>query len=278
MQDGKNIRLKRIFSDKSKKTVLIPMDHGVTDGPIAGIRDSRSCISNVIDGGANGIIVHKGLVKETVPYLNSNSALIIHTSASTSIGSSILNKISVCSAEEALCMGADAVSMHINFGSDSESEQIAELAKLSRECNKYGLPLMTMAYVRGNNMDEYNYKNIAHAVRIAAELGSDIVKCNYTGDAESFSYIVEGACNVPVLVAGGQKKDNIRDLFYMVEDSIKAGGSGISMGRNIFQSEHPKYLTEILSNIVHDNLSADEALAKFNKIVEMHNSVEKICI
>ena len=95
---------------------------------------------------------------------------------------------------------------------------------------------------------------------VGVELGADIVKVPYTGDMESFSDVVS-ACCVPVVIAGGERMDSTRDVLQMVHDAIKAGGAGISMGRNVFQHPNRIQLVRALRAIVHENATVEEALA-----------------
>lgn len=267
MYVGKSIRLRRIFSEKTGRTVIVPLDHGVTIGPVNGISKIDNCIEKVLKGGANGVILHKGMINQAVPFFNGHNSVIIHMSASTNIGNNLMNKVSVCSVQEAICIGADAVSIHINFGSDFEHEQIKEFAKISKECYMYGIPLMVMAYVRGKTIiNEYDAKKVAHATRIAAELGADFVKCDYTGDPESFSYVIEG-CHIPVVIAGGNIKESTKDLIYMVYDAIKTGAAGISIGRNIFEFKYPELLTKVLVKLVHEDLEPENAIIELNSMI-----------
>ena len=60
---GKQIRLERIIDRNTGKTVIIPMDHGVSMGPIEGLIDIKKTIDDVAEGGANAIIIHKGMVR-----------------------------------------------------------------------------------------------------------------------------------------------------------------------------------------------------------------------
>ena len=53
---GKEIRLERIMNRNTKKTVIVPMDHGVTNGPIPGLIDMGQTVNLVADGGANAVI------------------------------------------------------------------------------------------------------------------------------------------------------------------------------------------------------------------------------
>ena len=86
---------------------------------------------------------------------------------------------------------------------------------------------------------------------VGVELGADIVKVPYTGDMESFSDVVSSCC-VPVVIAGGERMDSTRDVLQMVHDAIKAGGAGISMGRNVFQHPNRIQLVRALRAIVHE--------------------------
>ena len=60
---GKEIRIERILNRNTGKTVIIPMDHGVTVGPIKGLENMKETVDNIVNGGANAIVLHKGLVR-----------------------------------------------------------------------------------------------------------------------------------------------------------------------------------------------------------------------
>ena len=232
MSVGKKIRMKRIINRQSGKTVIIPMDHGVSLGPIQGLQDIDKTVNMVIRGGANATIVHKGIVTSTNRTEDTDIGLIIHLSASTSLNPEPNNKIAVCDVEEALSLGADAVSVHVNIGAGTESFMLESLGRTARECNLWGLPLLAMMYPRGDEVEE-NVETVKLAARVGAELGADIIKCPYTGSAESFAEVVRG-CPVPVVIAGGSKLSD-QETLDMVEGAMKAGAGGLSMGRNVFQ-------------------------------------------
>lgn len=257
MSTGKSRRLRRIFGDDGK-TVIIPMDHGVTSGPIQGLVNMQSIIDKLAAGGADAVVLHKGVAKNVD---TKRLGLIIHVSASTKMGSDANWKVKVCSVEEAIRLGCDAVSIHVNVGADHEHEMLAELGKLADECDAWGVPLLAMVYPRGTRVgNEHDPQLVAHAARVGAELGADVIKTNYTGDPESFRKVVEG-CPVPVIIAGGPKIDSTRSLLEMVYNAVKAGGTGVSIGRNVFQHENPTAVTRALVGIVHKGLDVEEALA-----------------
>ena len=116
---GKEIRLERIINRDSGKTVIVPMDHGVTVGPIKGLINMAETVNKIAEGGANAVVLHKGIVTSGHRGKGKDIGLIIHRSASTTLAPDPNNKISICTVEEAIKLGADAVSVHVNIGANS---------------------------------------------------------------------------------------------------------------------------------------------------------------
>jgi len=256
---GKRIRIERIINRETGKTVIVPMDHGVSMGPIEGLRDMPKIINAVAEGGANAVVLHKGMVVHGHRGYGKDIGLIVHLSGSTMLSPDPNEKVLVCSVEEAIRLGADAVSVHVNIGSKTEAEQIKKLGIISKVCADWGIPLLAMMYPRGEGIDQFDEKAIALASRVGAELGADIVKTNFTGSVESFKRVVEG-CPVPIVVAGGPKMESVEDLLKMVRMAMDAGAKGVAIGRNIFQAENPTLMTKAVAEIVHNNASVEEAL------------------
>jgi len=262
---GKMIRLERIIDRNSRRTVIIPMDHGVTVGPIEGLADMRATVSKVVAGGANAILMHKGMVRAGHRGAGKDVGLIIHLSAGTSISPDPNAKELVCTVEEAIKLGADAVSVHINLGAETDKEMLGQLGYVSERCSQWQMPLVAMMYTRGPKIkDEYDVENVKHAARVGAELGADIVKVPYTGSVESFVEVVQG-CPVPVVIAGGPKMDSDEDIFKMVEGALKAGAAGVSIGRNAFQHEKPDKIVGARCKMVHKKASVEEAVKILQK-------------
>ncbi len=264
MMIGKKIRLERIINRHTGRTVIAPMDHGVSNGPMKGIIDIDKTVESISQGGADAILMHKGIVEQGHRGYGKDIGLIVHLSASTSLAPNPNNKVIVTSVEKAIQLGADAVSVHVNLGSETESEMLQELGEISETCSYWGIPLLAMMYPRGQTVEnEHDVELVKHAARVGSELGVDIVKTNYTGDPDSFKEVVEGAL-VPVVIAGGPKVDTDEELLQMVKDSIEVGGAGVAFGRNLFQAENPGKITKAISEVVHNDLEVNEAL-KFLK-------------
>ena len=252
---GKKIRLQRIINRNNGRTIIVPMDHGVTIGPIPGLIDMSTTVDKVAGGGANAILMHKGLVETGHRSSGKDIGLIVHLSASTLLSPDSNAKTLFCSVEEAVRLGADAVSIHVNIGATTESEMLFNMGQISRACRDWGMPLLAMMYTRGPKIqNEYDVKVVKHAARVGAELGADIVKVNYTGSIDSFREVVAG-CPVPVVIAGGEKMETDDEILDMVRGCIKAGGAGVSIGRNVFQHDDPEDIVKRISGIVHGGLS-----------------------
>ncbi len=256
LETGKKRRLKRVFRDDNR-TVIVPMDHGVTIGPVKGLVDMQEIVDKLLQGGVDAVILNRGIAK----YVDTgNAGLIVHLSGITKHCPDPNNKVQICSVQDAVRLGADAVSVHVNVGAKHEDSMIATMGKVACECDDYGMPLLAMMYPRGPSIkNPHALDVVAHAARLGAELGADIIKTNYTGDAESFKEVVK-ACHVPVIIAGGPKVETVKEVLRMVQGAIKAGGAGLSIGRNVFQHENPAKMVNALSALVHRGSSVDEAL------------------
>ena len=256
MESGKKRRLRRIFRSDNR-TVIVPMDHGVSIGPVKGLVNMQGIIDKLLLGGIDAVVINRGIAKSVD---TGNAGLIVHLSGITKHCPDPNNKVQICSVADAVRLGADAVSVHINVGAKQEAQMLSTLGKVACECDDYGMPLLAMMYPRGPNIkDSHAVDVVAHAARLGAELGADIIKTNYTGDAQSFKEVVN-CCHVPVIIAGGPKAETTRDVLQMVKDSITAGGAGLSIGRNVFQHEYPSKMVKALSALVHKEASVDEAL------------------
>jgi len=256
MESGKTRRIRRIIRDDSK-TFIIAMDHGVTLGPVQGLEDMQQTVKRVVSGGADAVLMHKGIAKHVDTH---GTGLIIHVSASTKLGDKPNLKVGVCSVEEAVRLGADAVSAHINIGSEEEDKTLEFLGTLAEQCDTFGMPLLAMMYPRGPNIqNEHGFEVVLHAARIGAELGADIVKTVYTGDQVTFTKVVR-SCPVPIVVAGGARMGSDLEVLELAESSIKAGAAGLSFGRNVFQHANPEAISRALAGIVHGDATPQNAI------------------
>ncbi|MFB6303186.1 MAG: 2-amino-3,7-dideoxy-D-threo-hept-6-ulosonate synthase [Haloferacaceae archaeon] len=253
MHPGIEARLDRIGTDG--RIVNVPMDHGITIGATDGLRDIESTIDAVTRGGADCVLTQKGLAPRVHGHRN-GAGYVVHVNGSTTMGPDSNDKRTTGTAREAVRAGADAVSFHINVGSDHEPDQIEALADLTREAHELGLPVLAMTYARGPGVDEHDADSLAHAVRIGEELGADLMKTAFSRD-DRFGEVT-GATAKPVIAAGGSPRGD-RTMLQQVRDAMDMGAAGVSMGRSIFQHEDPEAITRAVAGIVHDGLDVDAA-------------------
>jgi predicted phospho-2-dehydro-3-deoxyheptonate aldolase len=220
----------------------------------------RDTVGKVVAGGANAILMHKGIVRAGHRGAGRDVGLIIHLSGGTSMSPDPNAKELVCTVEEAIKFGADAVSIHINLGAETDKEMLAQLGFVSERCLQWQMPLIAMMYTRGPKIkDEFDVNNVKHAARVGAELGADIVKVPYTGSTETFAQVVHG-CPVPVVIAGGPRMNSDQDIFKMVDGALKADAAGLSIGRNAFQHRTPDKMVDALCRMVHHDATVEQAM------------------
>ena len=258
---GKQVRLERIINREDHRTIIVPMDHGVTIGAVDGLVDMREAVNDMAIGGADAVLMHKGLIRCSHRSAGKDVGLIVHLSASTMLTPHANTTTPAGTAAAGTKHGAGAASAHGDLGDPNERLMLADLGKVAAACDDWHMPLLAMMYARGPEIaNSFDPKVVAHCARVGVELGADIVKVSYTGDMDSFADVVSGCC-VPVVIAGGERMDSTRQVLQMVHDSIKAGGAGVSMGRNVFQHPRRIELMRALRAIVHDNADVDHALA-----------------
>ncbi|MFW6385033.1 MAG: 2-amino-3,7-dideoxy-D-threo-hept-6-ulosonate synthase [Halodesulfurarchaeum sp.] len=260
MSTGIDARLERLGRDG--RFVTVPMDHGITLGAIRGLKDIEATIDSITRGGADTVITQKGLAERVHPNKN-DAGYLVHINGSTAIGPDETDKRRTCSVEEAVSLGADGVSFHINVGSEHEPDQITDLASVTEDARRLGMPVLVMAYARGPGIDGSDPESLGHAVRLAEELGADIIKTAYSGDAESFEHVVEST-NRPVIIAGGSPSGD-RASLENVRGAMDAGASGVSMGRTVFQHDDPHAMSSAIAAIVHEDADVDTALREFER-------------
>jgi DhnA family fructose-bisphosphate aldolase class Ia len=249
--NGKAVRLSRIFNQTTHRTVIVPLDDILLSGPEGGLRNVEGKLQQVVLGEADAVMGFYGLFARSADLLKDTPCIMNLTASTTR--QSHTRKVLIGSVEQAIAMGMDGVAVHVNVSSKYESEMLKTLADVSRDCVRFGMPLMALMYPRTekeNNEDENYYdllrdepekyaELVRHSVRIAVELGADIIKTQYTGSIESFNTVVESASGVPIVMAGGPRISD-KEILQKAYDVTKAGCAGVCIGRNVFNNERGK--------------------------------------
>ncbi|MEU8610212.1 2-amino-3,7-dideoxy-D-threo-hept-6-ulosonate synthase [Actinoplanes sp. NPDC048791] len=248
---GRTVRLRRLYRHGGTRLLVVPMDHTISDGPIVVAGGPGALVAQLAAAGVDAIVLHKGGLRFVEPGLLSRTALIVHLSASTRHAPDPDAKYLVASVEEALRLGADAVSVHVNLGSADEARQVADLARVAESCDRWGMPLLAMMYPRGPRIENpRDPQLVAHAGVLAADLGADLVKLPYVGAVDAMADVVR-SCPVPVIVAGGPRLPDTGALLSHVDEVLSAGVEGLAMGRNIFEAPDAGRLARLVAGRVH---------------------------
>ncbi|MFP8884818.1 MULTISPECIES: 2-amino-3,7-dideoxy-D-threo-hept-6-ulosonate synthase [Streptomyces] len=247
------LRLRRLFRHNSSRLMVVPLDHSISDGPVVphGSTADR-LVGRLVAGGVDAVVLHKGSLRHIRPERFAGTSLILHLNASTAHAPDPDAKYLVTGVEDALRLGADAVSVHVNLGSRDERRQVADLGLVADLCDRWNLPLMAMVYPRGPQVaDPHDPELVAHAVTLAADLGADLVKTSWAGSAAAM-LDVTAACPIPVLVAGGPPRGSEEELLAFVRDALLGGAAGVAMGRNVFRSPDPQSVAGAVARLVHE--------------------------
>ncbi len=246
------------FFQADGRTIIVPIDHG-TAIPVPGLEDMAAVIES-LSAYADGFVVNYGVARAFQPQLAGKAVCLRADVYKPALpGHSDLGAYMTYGATEADAVGAHAVMSMLYPQHPNEAQMFRENAALLSECHAAGFPVIieSLPYGLGHSA-HYTPEHIGFAVRAAAELGADVVKTAWPGDAAAFGKIVE-ACFVPVIVLGGAASDEA-GILTMVEQSIKAGGAGIAIGRNVWQQPDPLLTLKRLHAIVHGGVTAADAL------------------
>ncbi len=262
---GKAMRLKRVI-DPDGVSVICALDHGMTSPtflePLADIAERTR---EAVAGGANVIMMSKGMIRVAQGGFDPLTSLALLLSASASPDGDRPQIVRIADIEEALTLGADAVVLFTALGGDTEAGMIEILADVGRECAALGMPFIAEAefpttYATVEELkQQYGFEYLRRNVRLCAELGADIVKTNWPGDQESFGRCVEAANGIPVVLAGGSRLTD-DELLKRMEEAMAAGAIGCSVGRNIFMHPRPEAITRALSRVIRERWPAAKAL------------------
>ena len=263
-QVGKAMRLKRVI-DPSGVSIICALDHGMTSPTfLEPLADIATRATETVAGGANVIMMSKGMIRVAEPAFSPTTSLALLLSASGNPGGDRPQIVQIAEVEEAQRLGADAVVLFTALGGETEPTMIGILAGVGRECAALGMPFIAEAefpttYGTVEELkQQYGFEYLRRNVRLCAELGADIVKTNWPGDAESFGRLVEAANGIPVVLAGGSRLEDA-ELLWRMQVAVEAGAIGCSVGRNIFMHESPEAITRALARVIRERWSADKA-------------------
>ena len=260
---GKKIRMNRLVNKKTGRLLAITVDHAIARGVLPGLEKIEEIIAKIMEGRPDAVTMQKGIAERCfTPFAGGETGLILKATSFSPYQKAY--DTPTADVEEAVRLGADAISVGVLVGGKDQPQMISHLAKITKEAASAGIPVVSHIYPRGEFIkDNHTYENIRYAVRVAAELGVDIIKTTYPGNPDDFSKVVE-ACPAMVVVAGGSPGKDLRSYFQMTRDVIDRGGGGVTYGRFVWQHEKPSLIVQALSALIHNEASVEQAMQLLN--------------
>ncbi len=259
MGETREQRLKTFFPDG--RSVILPIDHG-TAIPVPGLEDPGAVIE-ALNPLVDGYVVNAGVARTFVGTMEGKGVCLrTDVYKPTAQGQPELGSVPVFTVDDALEFGADAVMSMLYVDHPNEAGMVREVGELVGQGIQLEIPLILEALPLGIGRPEaYTPEAIGFTVRMAAELGADVVKTAFPtgGTVDAFRAIVE-SCFVPVVVLGGAAMGDDAALLGMVEKAMAAGASGVAIGRNVWQHGNPAGIARALQAVVHDGEKAQSAL------------------
>ena len=236
------------------KALFLAYDQGLEHGPddFKGKNADPQFIINLAKQGKfTALIFQKGIVEKYHKEIKKNKIpLIIKMNGKTSLVQGEPLSRQLCSVQEAIKYGAQAVGYTIYLGSQHESMMMQEFETIEREAHAKNIPVILWAYPRGKSIEGKNKaKLMAYAARIGLELCADIVKTNLHGNKKDVEWAVKSAGKTKIVISGGEKM-NDKKLLNVVREVMSAGCLGLAIGRNIWQHKHPLEITEKIRKII----------------------------
>ncbi|MCF7847474.1 MAG: 3-hydroxy-5-phosphonooxypentane-2,4-dione thiolase [Kiritimatiellales bacterium] len=254
---GTKDRMARIFRPDTGKSVMLAFDHGFLMGPTSGLERIDLNIVPLAPY-ADCLMGTRGVIRACIPP-GFNKPICLRADC----GSTILTEMNhnvILDIEDAIRLNASAVAVMVEAGAAAtEAKTIANLYKMVDFGQRYGIPVMGVTAVGKDMVRDARYFSLAS--RMCAENGANIVKTYY---CENFSQVT-ASCPVPIVIAGGKKLPEIEAL-QLAYNAINDGASGVDMGRNVSQSDAPAAMIQAISGVVHDGLTPEEGLEKFNDL------------
>jgi fructose-bisphosphate aldolase, class I len=241
-------RLRRCFGPDGR-TVMIAMDHLPKFGQAVEVPAYGRLLPMMAAADVDAVILRAG------PALRFQNE-IDRLGLVVSLGKEMAQHDGV---EVALRLAADMVKIEVFPGPATSRETKTTLGGLGSACGRWSMPSI-VEVIPGSfeDLDAHTAQNIAAGIRLASDLGADVVKTKFVGTIDSFHKAIADA-GVPVVVLGGGNGD-VRNLFEMVQKALEAGAAGVAVGRRVWRSERPDRVAGGLVEFVHEGLSVDRAI------------------
>jgi fructose-bisphosphate aldolase, class I len=267
-------RLNRLFNPASGRCLAVAVDHGMPGEPdlLEGIEDMEAVIEALVTADPEALLLTPGqaeLLQRRVG--RAKPALVLRVDTGNVFGRDVPDRPASWMYDDpvGLAVRLDAACVVVNLQDSPGQPSLREtcvrnIMRLRGECDRAGMPMMVEPVPMAPNTAGYDVHRDAERlrglVRQATELGANLIKCDPLPDQAAFARVVRTA-RVPVLVRGGGRISD-EEILRITADVLAAGATGLVYGRNIIQHADPTAMTRALAALVHEDTTADAALAQ----------------
>jgi len=248
---GMKNRLAQIFDASTGRTVMLAFDHGYFLGPTSGLERVDLNIVPLVRF-ADTLMLTRGILRTVIPPTYTRG-IVLRASGGPSILKELSDEEIAISIDEAVRLNVAAMAVQVFIGGEFETKSIHNMTRLVDMGNRHGIATLGVTAVGKDMVRDAKYMRLA--TRICAELGATYVKTYYVD--EDFE-TVTAACPVPIVIAGGKKLPELEALK-LASNAVRQGASGVDMGRNIFQADHPVAMIQAVRKVVHENETPERA-------------------
>lgn len=247
------------------KALILAYDHGLEHGPtdfepVPETMDPERVFELATHDAVTATAVQKGVAEAYYPSYAEDVNLLAKVNGTSNLWMGEHDSAVNCSVEYAADLGADAIGFTLYGGSNHEVEMAEEFREIQESARDHDLPVVMWSYPRGQGLkNDTKPDTIAYATRLGLELGADITKVKYPGDADAMKHACDMAAKTKVIMSGGSKTDD-REFLETVEEATNAGAAGLAVGRNVFQRENPTRILDALEEVIFEEATAEEAL------------------
>ncbi|WP_216333466.1 class I fructose-bisphosphate aldolase [Rhizobium sp. X9] len=279
MRISKKARMNRLFRNGGCLDVAI--DHGVCNEPsfLVGLEDMAQTVDRLVEAAPDAIQMAYGqadLLQQRPE--RDKPALVMRIDMGNPYNSTRHRTMwSQLQNYQDPIIGAlemDAACVVVNlFMLPDEPELfrqcVENISRVRADCHRFGMPLMIEPLVmlpndvRGGYQVDGDAEKIVTLVRLASEMGADIIKADPTSNPQDFHKVIEAA-RCPVLVRGGGRED-LRNVLAKSAALVAEGANGMVYGRNIYQHDNPKAVVAALMAIIHQGAGGEEAWDIYNR-------------
>jgi len=267
-------RLNRLFNPASGRSLAVAVDHGMPGEAdlLEGIEDMETVIEALVAADPEALLLTPGQAELLQRRIGrAKPALVLRVDTGNVFGREVPDRPASWMYDDpvGLAVRLDAACVIVNLQDSPGQPSLREacvqnIMQLRGECDRAAMPMMVEPVPMAPNTAGYDVHRDAERlrgiVRQATELGADLIKCDPLPDQAAFARVVRAA-RVPVLVRGGGRISD-EEILRITADVLSAGAAGLVYGRNVIQHADPTAMTRALAALVHENTTADAALAQ----------------